>query len=78
MPAEAGIAEPEKMPIDKQWFCKHVSTATESCNCRNRHKHNNRGTVGSGVFYAVGPKAIYREPKWSCSQSTLDKGQAYS
>jgi hypothetical protein len=43
---------------------------------------NNRRTVGNGVFYEVGPEAIHREPKHSCSQYEykrlkLGGGQAY-
>jgi hypothetical protein len=40
---------------NRQWLCKHVSTETES-----RGRSENRRTVGSCVFYAVRPEAIYR------------------
>jgi hypothetical protein len=53
---KAEIAEPEKMPIARHWFCKHVSTATKSRDRRNIHHCNNEGTVGSSVFYVVCPK----------------------
>jgi hypothetical protein len=39
------------MAFVKQWIDKYMSEATDT--------GNNRGTVGSGVFYAVGAEAVY-------------------
>jgi hypothetical protein len=52
-PLNARRVEPEKTVIAGQWLCKHVSSATESRDRSNGYTRNNRGTVGSGVFYAV-------------------------
>jgi hypothetical protein len=52
---KAGIAELVKMFVARQWLHKHVSTATKS-----RDPRENRRIVGSSVFSAVRPEAIYR------------------
>jgi hypothetical protein len=50
---KAGIAEPEEMALARERLCKHISTATNSRDCGNRYLRNNRGTVGSNIFYAI-------------------------
>jgi hypothetical protein len=55
---KARIVEPEETAVAREWLCKRVSMATNSCdhgNIRNR-------AVGSGVFYVVRPKAITSTP----------------
>jgi hypothetical protein len=50
---KTGTAEPERTSVVRQWLCKNVPTATKPNGLPNGHERNNRGTVESGVFYAV-------------------------
>jgi hypothetical protein len=47
-----GITEPEETVVARERLCKHLFTATNSRDRSNWDTRNNRGTVGSGVFYA--------------------------
>jgi hypothetical protein len=38
---KAGITEPEDMAVSRERLCKHVSTATKSCDRSNRYTCNN-------------------------------------
>jgi hypothetical protein len=44
--------EPEEGVLVTQWLFEHVSTAIKSRERSNGYRNNNRGTDGSGVFYA--------------------------
>jgi hypothetical protein len=46
---EAGIADRERIPIDRQWLGNHVSEVTNN--------HATAGIVGSSVFCVVRAKA---------------------
>jgi hypothetical protein len=39
---KTGIEEPEEMTIAREWLCKHISTATNSHDCSNRHTPDNK------------------------------------
>jgi hypothetical protein len=38
----AGISETDKMSVARQWFCKHISTATKSRDSINGYTRNSR------------------------------------
>jgi hypothetical protein len=42
----------------REWFCKHISTATNSCDSSNTYTCNNKITVGTRVYYVVHTKVI--------------------
>jgi hypothetical protein len=60
----AGIAEPEKTSVARQWLCKHDSTATKSRDRNNRYTRDYRGTVGSGIFYWACAEAYQENRNW--------------
>jgi hypothetical protein len=54
----ARLQQPEQPVVARQWLCKHIFTARDR---RNIQTHNNRETVGSGVFCYVCAEVISGE-----------------
>jgi hypothetical protein len=50
-----------------RYFCKHVSTATESRDDNNRHEEIKRGYLEAVFSTLVSPETMYQGPKVSCS-----------
>jgi hypothetical protein len=68
---KAAIAEPEKTSVSRQWLCKHVSTATKSCDRHDRYTRNNRGAFEGVVLCWVTAEAMYGEPIGALKQSAV-------
>jgi hypothetical protein len=52
--------ELEETAVARQWFCKHVSTATKSRDRGNGYTRNDGGIVGSDILYAAPVTAKFK------------------